>query len=82
MCNYFLSGIFETGDIAFLISNLNNLDHNLFPDWNEMPYKCMYNTSPITVEQCERFLRTGQVTTYVYPISEISIYSAYVITSL
>ena len=34
-------------DIAFLIWNLSNLDHNLFPDWNGMPYKCMQNTSPI-----------------------------------
>ena len=45
--DYFLSGVFHTGDVAFLIGNLSNLDHNLFPDWNGMRYKCMQNTSPI-----------------------------------
>ena len=37
----FISGTFQTEDIVFLIWNLSNLDHNLFPDWNGMPYKCM-----------------------------------------
>ena len=37
----------DSRDIAVLIWNLSNLDDNLFPDWNGMPYKCMQNTSPI-----------------------------------
>ena len=37
----FLSEIFQTGDIVFLIRNLSNLDHNLFPDGIGMSYKCM-----------------------------------------
>ena len=28
-----------TAAIAFLVWNLSNRDHSLFPDWNGMPYK-------------------------------------------
>ena len=37
----FLSGTFQTEDIALLIWNLSNLDHSLILDRNGMPYKCM-----------------------------------------
>ena len=49
ICKY---GIFQMGDITFLIRKLSNLIHNLFKI--HLRY---------TVEQCERFLRTDQVTT-------------------
>ena len=41
MSNYFLSEILHVGDIAFLVSDPSNLDHNLFPEWNGIPYKCI-----------------------------------------
>ena len=82
MCNYFLPGIYQTGDITFLIRNLVIWIIICF----QIGMKCHINVCIIhlrfTVEHCEGFLRTAQVTTQVNPISKISVYNAYVITSL